>query len=131
MAMPRRTICEKCLNSKRVRACSSALTNGFLERVILELKVKLYHDKNHIVEIRVKQSQAGEHLEFPLEVEMAFPNSNKKIYTFKVQDRESIFQIPVDEQVNWFSFDPEFKILKTISMEAPKEMLLRAAPRRG
>ena len=84
MAMPRRTICEKCLNLKRVRACSSSLTNGFLERAILELKVDFYHD-NHIVEIRVKQSQAGEHFEFPLEVEMAFPNSNKKIYTFKVR----------------------------------------------
>ena len=27
--------------------------------------------------------------------------------------------------MNWFSVDPEFKILKTISMKAPKEMLLK------
>ena len=95
-----------------------------------EPKVDFCHD-NHIVEIKIKQSQAGEQFEFPLEVEMAFPNRNKKIYTFKVRDRESVFQIPVDDRVEWFSVDPEFKILKTISMKAPKELLLKQAPRRG
>jgi aminopeptidase N len=89
-----------------------------------ELKVDFCHD-NHVVEIKVKQSQAGEQFEFPLEVEMGFPNRNKKIYTFKVRDRESVFQIPVDDGVEWFSVDPEFKILKTISMKAPKELLLK------
>ncbi len=89
-----------------------------------ELKVDFCHD-NHIVEIKIKQSQAGEQFEFPLEVEMGFPNRNKKIYTFKVRDRESVFQIPVDDGVEWFSVDPEFKILKTISMKAPKELLLK------
>jgi aminopeptidase N len=91
-----------------------------------ELKVDFYHD-NHIVEIKIKQSQTGEPFEFPLELEMAFANSHKKIYTFKVRDRENIFQIPIDDddQVDWFSVDPEFKILKTISMKAPKEMLLK------
>jgi aminopeptidase N len=91
-----------------------------------ELKVDFYHD-NHIVEIKIKQSQTGEPFEFPLEVEMAFANSHKKIYTFKVRDSENIFQIPIDDndQVDWFSVDPEFKILKTISMRAPKEILLK------
>ena len=91
-----------------------------------ELKVDFYHD-NHIVEIKIKQSQTGEPFEFPLEVEMAFANSHKKIYTFKVRDSENIFQIPIDDndQVDWFSVDPEFKILKTISMKAPKEILLK------
>ena len=90
-----------------------------------ELKVDFCHD-NRVVEIKVKQSQAGEQFEFPLEVEMGFPNRNKKIYTFKVRDRESVFQIPVDDDgVERFSVDPEFKILKTISMKAPKELLLK------
>src|SRR5919109_653325 len=91
-----------------------------------ELKVDFYHD-NHIVEIKIKQSQTGEPFEFPLEIEMAFANSHKKIYTFKIRDRENIFQIPIDDndQVDWFSVDPEFKILKTVSMKAPKEILLK------
>ncbi|MDQ3807129.1 MAG: HEAT repeat domain-containing protein [Thermoproteota archaeon] len=90
-----------------------------------ELKVEFYHD-NHIVEIKVKQSQAGEHFEFPLEVEIVFTTGHKKIYTFKVQERENTFQIPVDDhQLDWFSVDPEFKILKTVSMKAPTELLLK------
>ncbi|HJU35670.1 MAG TPA: M1 family aminopeptidase [Nitrososphaera sp.] len=89
-----------------------------------ELDIDFYHH-SHMVEIKVKQLQPGKHFEFPLEVEIAFANGHKKIYTFNVKNRENIFQIPVDHQVEWFSVDPEFKILKKISMKAPKEMLCR------
>ena len=89
-----------------------------------ELIIDFHHD-NHNAEIKVKQLQPGEPFEFPLELEMSFANSHKKIYTFNVWDRESVFQIPVDDEVEYFSIDPEFKILKTISVKAPKEMLLK------
>ena len=89
-----------------------------------ELIIDFHHD-NHNAEIKVKQLQPGEPFEFPLELEMSFANSYKKIYTFNVWDRESVFQIPVDDEVEYFSIDPEFKILKTISVKAPKEMLLK------
>jgi aminopeptidase N len=89
-----------------------------------ELIINFHHD-NHNAEIKVKQLQPGEPFEFPLEIEMSFANSHKKIYTFNVWDRESVFQIPVDDEVEYFSIDPEFKILKTISVKAPKEMLLK------
>jgi aminopeptidase N len=89
-----------------------------------ELKVDFSHDSD-IFKIKVKQSQAGEQFEFPLEVELAFAKGDKKIYTFKILDKETAFQIPVADEVKWFSIDPEFKILKTISMKAPKEMLLK------
>src|ERR671923_265164 len=89
-----------------------------------DLKVDFYHDSD-IVKIKVKQSQAGEQFEFPLEIELAFAKGDKKLYTFKILDKESAFQIPVADEVEWFSVDPEFKILKTISMKAPKEMLLK------
>ena len=89
-----------------------------------ELIIDFHHD-NHNAEIHVKQLQPGEPFEFPLEIEMSFANSHKKIYTFNVWDRESVFQIPVDDEVEYFSIDPEFKILKTISVKAPKEMLLK------
>jgi len=80
---------------------------------------------SHNVEIKVKQSQSGEHFEFPLEVEVAYSKGNARIYTFNISDRESVFQIPVDDRVEWFSVDSEFKILKTISIKAPKELLLK------
>jgi aminopeptidase N len=89
-----------------------------------EIIIDFYHN-SHNSEIRVKQLQSGEHFEFPLELEVTLANGHKKIYTFNVWDRESVFQIPVDDEVEWFSVDPEFKILKTISVKAPKEMLLQ------
>ena len=91
-----------------------------------ELKVDFWQDRD-IAKIKIKQSQVGEQFEFPLEVELVFRKGHKKIYTFNIRDKESVFQIPVaaDEIVEWFSVDPEFKILKTISIKAPKEMLLK------
>jgi aminopeptidase N len=88
-----------------------------------ELKVDFYHD-SHIIEIKVKQSQVGKHFEFPLEVEIVFAKNNKKTYTFKISDRESVLHIPIDDAVEAFSIDPESKILKNISVKAPKELLL-------
>jgi aminopeptidase N len=92
-----------------------------------ELKVDFSQD-NDIFQLKVKQSQAGEHFEFSLEVELAFVKGGKKRYTFKILDKENTFQIPVaaaDDDLEWFSIDPEFKILKTIHVKAPKEMLLK------
>jgi aminopeptidase N len=42
-----------------------------------------------------------------------------------VSGKECAFQIPVDREVEWFSIDPQFKILKTMSIRAPKEMLVK------
>jgi aminopeptidase N len=89
-----------------------------------ELKVDFYHD-SHIIEIKIKQSQVGKHFEFPLEVEIVFAKNNKKTYTFKISDRESVFQVPIDDAVEAFSIDPESKILKNISVKAPKDLLLK------
>ncbi|MFL6476925.1 MAG: M1 family aminopeptidase [Nitrososphaera sp.] len=89
-----------------------------------ELNINFSCD-SHFIEIKVKQSQSGEHFEFPLEIEIAFSNNHSKIYTFNMRDRESVFQIPVDDKVEWFSVDSEFKVLKTVSIKAPKELLLK------
>lgn len=88
-----------------------------------ELKVDFSHDGD-IVKIKVEQAQAGEPFEFALDIKLAFARG-KKNYTFKISEKESMFQIPVDGEVEWFSIDPQFKILKTISIKAPKEMLVR------
>jgi aminopeptidase N len=88
-----------------------------------ELKVDFMFDSSN-AKIRVDQAQAAERFEFELDVKLAFARS-KKTYTFKISEKESVFQIPVDGEVEWFSVDPEFKVLKTISIKAPKEMLVR------
>ncbi|RPH72168.1 HEAT repeat domain-containing protein, partial [bacterium] len=60
---------------------------------------------------------------FSLEVKLAFARS-KKTFTFRISEKESAFQIPVENEVEWFSIDPQLKILKTITIRAPKEMLV-------
>jgi len=88
-----------------------------------DLKVEFSHDGD-VAKIKVEQAQAGEPFDFALEVKLAFARG-KKTYTFKISEKEGAFQIPVNSEVEWFSVDPHFKILKTISIKAPKEMLVR------
>lgn len=87
-----------------------------------ELKIDFSQDSG-IAKIKVEQAQAGAPFEFSLEVKLAFAR-NKKIYSFRISEKDSAFQIPVDNEVEWFSIDPHLKILKTISIKAPKEMLV-------
>ena len=91
-----------------------------------ELKVEFFI-YNGIAKIRIEQkTQTGEPFEFPIEIKLAF-EKGEKLYTFDVCEKENTFQIPLDGEggVEWFSVDPQFKILKTISIKAPKEMLIR------
>lgn len=88
-----------------------------------DLKVSFSHDGG-IVKIKVEQTQAGEPFDFMLEVKLALARS-KKMYTFRISEKENSFQIPIDGEVEWFSVDPQFKILKTLSIKAPAEMLVR------
>lgn len=88
-----------------------------------ELKVEFTSD-GKTAKIKIEQAQQGEPFSFPLEIRLAFARGDK-IYTFNISDKESAFQIPIDKEVEWFSIDPEFKVLKTIAVKAPKEMLVK------
>ncbi|HVX02223.1 MAG TPA: M1 family aminopeptidase [Nitrososphaera sp.] len=96
-----------------------------------DLKVEFSQDDNKkkTARIRVEQAQQQQQGETPfsfdLEVKLVFARGNEKTYTFSVTGKESVFQIPIEREVEWFSVDPEFKVLKTISVKAPKEMLAR------
>jgi aminopeptidase N len=87
-----------------------------------DLKVE-FLQSGKTAKIKIEQAQA-EPFSFALEVKMAFARG-AKTYTLEISGKESAFQIPVEGDVEWFSVDPEFKILKTISIKAPKEMLVR------
>ena len=88
-----------------------------------ELKVDFSHDRDTI-KIKVEQAQAGDPFEFLLEVKLTFTRT-KKTFTFKISEKESAFQIPVDGDIEWFTIDPQLKILKTITIKAPMEMLVK------
>ena len=51
------------------------------------------------------------------------------VYTFDISEKENVFQIPIIDkkgrEIEWVSIDPYFKVLKTISLKAPKEMLIK------
>jgi aminopeptidase N len=88
-----------------------------------DLKIEFSVEKK-TARIKIEQAQPGEPFSFPLEVRLAFARGDKT-YTFDVSGKESAFSVPVEGDVEWFSVDPEFKILKTIAVKAPKEMLVR------
>ncbi|WP_415280836.1 M1 family aminopeptidase [Candidatus Nitrososphaera sp. FF02] len=91
-----------------------------------DLKVE-FSQAGKTAKIKIEQAQA-EPFSFALEVKMAFARG-AKTYTLDISGKESAFQIPVEGDVEWFSVDPEFKILKTVSVKAPKEMLTRQLQR--
>jgi aminopeptidase N len=101
-----------------------------------QLKIEFSID-SEVVKVKIEQSQDDDvPFEFPLDVKLVFsaPNGKNKeekeeeVHTFNISEKENVFQIPIDKkekEIEWFSIDPEFKLLKTISLKAPKEMLIR------
>jgi aminopeptidase N len=91
-----------------------------------ELKVEFSMGKD-MVKVKIEQAQAFGLFDFSIELKLVFVNGDCNTYSFDVSDKESVFQIPVTgkEIVDWFSIDPEFKILKNISIKASKEMLIK------
>lgn len=87
-----------------------------------DLKVE-FSQSGKTAKIKVEQAQ-GEPFVFALEVKLAFARGTKT-HVLEITGKESVFQIPIDRYVEWFSVDPEFKVLKTISIKAPKEVLVR------
>jgi aminopeptidase N len=88
-----------------------------------DLKVE-FSAEGKIARIKVEQAQEGELFSFPLEVRLGFAKGDR-LMTFDVSEKESVFQVPVEKEVEWFSIDPDFKVLKTVSVKAPKEMLIK------
>jgi len=88
-----------------------------------DLKVE-FATEGKVARIKVEQAQEGEPFLFRLEVRFGFAKGDK-VVTFDVSEKESVFQVPVDKEVEWFSVDPGFKVLKTMSLKAPKEMLVK------
>jgi aminopeptidase N len=88
-----------------------------------DLKIE-FSTEGKSARIKVEQAQEGESFSFPLEVRLSFAKGDRLV-TFEVSEKESIFHIPVDREVEWFSIDPDFKVLKTVSVKAPKEMLIK------
>jgi aminopeptidase N len=88
-----------------------------------DLKVE-FSIEGKVARIKVEQAQEGDPFSFQLDVRLVFAKG-EKMMTFDVSEKESVFHVPIDKEVEWFSIDPDFKVLKTISVKAPKEMLVK------
>jgi aminopeptidase N len=86
------------------------------------LKVQFSADES-FAKIKIEQAQPGDAFEFALDIKLVFAKG-EKAYTFNISEKESALQIPLDRAVEWFSIDPQFKVLKSISVKAPREMLI-------
>ncbi|HZT35717.1 MAG TPA: M1 family aminopeptidase, partial [Nitrososphaera sp.] len=92
-----------------------------------ELKVHFSLERD-CAKVKIEQVQKGEPFEFPLDVTLASgsDSQDRRTFTLKIEDKECTFQIPVNpDTVEWFSVDSQFKILKSVEIKAPREMLLR------
>jgi aminopeptidase N len=93
------------------------------------LKIEFFHTSNGIAKIKVEQVMQPDGLafEFSIEIKIALKKGEEKIYELDISENENTFQIPIgkEEEIEWMSVDPEFKLLKSISFKAPEEMLLK------
>jgi aminopeptidase N len=87
---------------------------------IIKAKLDL---ENNFAKIKLEQTQAGEPFAFALDIKFV-SGKTEKMHTFNINEKETALQIPLDRQLDWFSIDPNFKILKSISIKAPREMLV-------
>lgn len=94
-----------------------------------DLKVEFFPESNGVAKIKVEQVLQTDEapFEFSIEVKIVLKKGEEKIYELGVSEKEIIFQLPIgkEEEIEWVSIDPEFKLLKSISFKAPEEMLLK------
>ncbi len=86
------------------------------------LKVE-YSTDSKMAKFKIEQTQSGDPFEFMMEIKLVSGRA-EKVHSFKISEKSTTLLIPVDKELDWFSIDPQFKILKTISINAPKEMLV-------
>ena len=88
-----------------------------------ELKVE-FSESSSIAKLKIAQEQQGEPFDFQLEVRFVTQDGVANTHVLPISGRETEFQIPVASGIDWFSVDSEFKVLKSIKLKAPKELLV-------
>lgn len=96
------------------------------------VKIKITQRQEAIGQFEIKD------FKFPLDIKLVFSfannrNNKTEIHQIKIskKETEATFQVPIDERgqagkLEWFSVDPEFKILKEIIyIDSSKEMLIK------
>ena len=82
-----------------------------------EIEIELSLNQSGELKIRIKQIQENDPFIFPLEVKVVYKSGKKEIKTIEIvnKDQDYKYTLPAgEEQIDWISIDPEFKILKNI-----------------
>lgn len=113
-----------------------------------ELKVELspqssIQGSKKTVTLKVEQTQQGRRdgptpvvppaedleslFEFRLEIRIKYHGNRQQLFNLPITERKNTIQIPLDcesEEIEWISIDPDFRLLKKISLKMPNQMLI-------
>ncbi|HVW26776.1 MAG TPA: M1 family aminopeptidase [Polyangiaceae bacterium] len=89
------------------------------------LKVQITWEDGH-VNVRVRQTQKSGDVPlfaFPLEVEIGTKAGKIHVHEKWIESESDALVVPVAERPAWVAFDPQFRVIGAISVEAPADML--------
>ena len=82
-----------------------------------EIEIELSLNQSNELQIKIKQVQEGDPFFFSLEAKIVYKSGKEEIKTIEIvnKDQDYRYNLPAgEEQIDWISIDPEFKILKNI-----------------
>jgi aminopeptidase N len=92
------------------------------------LKVQITWESGQL-NVKVRQSQKSGDVPlfaFPLEVEIGTKSGKTHRHEKWVESESDALVVPLGERPAWVSFDPEFRVIGAITVEAPADMLREA-----
>ena len=96
------------------------------------LKIQIAWEKG-LLDVRVKQSQKSGEVPlfaFPLEIEIATKHGKTERHEKWITSEADALVVPLAERPAWVGFDPNFRVVGAVTVEAPADML-RAELARG
>lgn len=82
-----------------------------------EIEIELSLNQLNELQIKIKQVQEGDPFFFSLEAKIVYKSGKEEIKIIEIvnKDQDYKYNLPAgEEQIDWISIDPEFKILKNI-----------------
>jgi aminopeptidase N len=90
------------------------------------LKVKIAYERGYL-SVGVQQTQKGTDVAvftFPLEVEIGWGSGKTERREKLVSERSDALVVPLKDRPAWVAFDPSFRVVGDVTVEAPADLLL-------
>ena len=81
-----------------------------------EIEIELSLNQSNELQIKIKQIQESDPFLFLLEAKIVYKSGKEELKTIEIvnKDQDHKYHVPTNEEIEWISIDPEFKILKNI-----------------